>query len=613
MLSVALYLLIHFAICVWLFTFVQKPLFLWANRRADAEGRGLASYGPVLRHGYATDLIGAAFLTAPVLLLLWVYLLVPGGWITPALWAVEALTALIFAIVALADTALYGHWKSKLDRSVLNYLHSFEGATASVTPLQGAVAIGAVIALSACVLALFGLDIRIIDPAAHQPAGGWWKLLWSLCMVLMAGCLAAIIRGVKRHPNKPNMAYYSTNMFYNHAALCPLYSFVASLGEKEEFAGRYRYTATDAESAAAVDELIPTTGTPQRRLLRTPRPNIIVVMWESLGSYYVEPLGGKKGVTPRLNELARQGWLFTNVYSAGERTDRALLALFSGYPGQPDTLAIRHSDKVQHMPGLPRTLKERAGYHTAALHGGNLAVMNKKVYYLATGHDRIVERSDMPSSATACRWGVHDHVMFDRLLDEVTRADAAGRPWFITLQTLSSHEPYEVPFSRHDNKIANAFAYTDDAFGHFIDCFRQMPQWRDTLIIVVGDHGLNLTDEPLSHEWHARVPMLWLGGAVEGSGVIDTPVSQNDLAATLLGQLNLDHSHFRYSRDVLADTYTRPFAMHVYNNGFVVADPRGFTDFDNIAAQTVDGTPDAERERIGRSILHDFYTHLTRL
>lgn len=613
MLSVALYLLIHFAICVWLFTFVQKPMFLWANRHADADKRSFSSYPAVLRHGYATDLIGAAFLTAPVLLLLWVYLLLPGAWITPALWIFDAVIALIFSVVALADTALYSHWKSKLDRSVLNYLHSFEGATASVTPVQGVLALVGVIAMAALVLALFGLDIHISDLPRHLPAGGWWKLLWSLCMVLMAGALAAIIRGVKRHPNKPNMAYFSSNMFYNHAALCPLYSFVASLGEKEEFAGRYRYTDTDAESAATVEALIPVSGTPRRRLLRTDRPNIIVVMWESLGSYYVEPLGGKKDVTPRLNELARQGWLFSNVYSAGERTDRALLALFSGYPGQPDTLAIRHSDKVQHMPGLPRTLKDRAGYHTVAVHGGNLAVMNKKVYYLATGHDRIVERADMPSGAPACRWGVHDDVMFDRLLDEVQLADAAGRPWFITLQTLSSHEPYEVPFDRHDNRIANAFAYTDDAFGRFIDRFRRMPQWDDTLIIVVGDHGLNLTDEPLSHEWHARVPMLWLGGAVEGSGVIDTPVSQNDMAATLLGQLGIDHSHFRYSRDVLADTYTQPFAMHVYNNGFVVADSGGFTDFDNIAARTVDGTPDARRERIGRSILHDFYSHLAHL
>ncbi len=613
MLSVVLYLLIHFAICVWLFTFVQKPLFLWANRHADAEQRGMSSYPAVLRHGYATDLIGAAFLTAPVLLLLWVYVLLPGEWITPVLWGGDALIALIFAIVALADTALYGHWKSKLDRSVLNYLHSFEGATASVTPAQGLLAVTAVLLLAGCVLALFGLDIRVADLTRHMPAGGWWKLLWSLLFILMAGALAAVIRGVKRHPNKPNMAYYSSNMFYNHAALCPLYSFVASLGEKEEFAGRYRYTATDAESASAVEALIPTAGTPQRRLLRTDRPNIIVVMWESLGSYYVEPLGGKKDVTPRLNELSGQGWLFTNVYSAGERTDRALLALFSGYPGQPDTLAIRHSDKVQHMPGLPRTLKQQAGYHTAAFHGGNLAVMNKKVYYLATGHDRIVERADIPSSAPACRWGAHDDVMFDRLLSEIPAIDAAGRPWFVTLQTLSSHEPYEVPFSRHENKIANAFAYTDDAFGRFIDRFRRMPQWDDTLIIVVGDHGLNLTDEPLSHEWHARVPMLWLGGAVEGSGVIDTPVSQNDLAATLLGQLGIDHSHFRYSRDVLADTYTRPFAMHVYNNGFVVADSRGYTDFDNIAARTVDGTPDREREQTGRFILHDFYSHLAHL
>ena len=106
--------------------------------------------------------------------------------------------------------------------------------------------------------------------------------------------------------------------------------------------------------------------------------------------------------------------------------------------------------------------------------------------------------------------------------------------------------------------------------------------------------------------------MLLLGGAIKEPKQIDTIVGQTDLAATLLGQLGLSHEEFIFSRDVLADTYTYPFAFHTYNNGFIFRDSTGYVDFDNMANAAIRGGTNKEHEKLGKVILQTLYKYLSK-
>ena len=99
------------------------------------------------------------------------------------------------------------------------------------------------------------------------------------------------------------------------------------------------------------------------------------------------------------------------------------------------------------------------------------------------------------------------------------------------------------------------------------------------------------------------------GGALAESGRIDTLMSQTDLAATLLGQMNLPHDEFLFSRDVLADSYSEPFSFHTYTNGFMFTDERGVTIVDNVSGDAIEGS-DPGREKKGRAILQKLYEDL---
>lgn len=196
---------------------------------------------------------------------------------------------------------------------------------------------------------------------------------------------------------------------------------------------------------------------------------------------------------------------------------------------------------------------------------------------------------------------------------EVLKKRQDDTPWHTAFLTLSSHEPFKVPYHRLADDIPNAFAYTDDCLGKFIEKMKQLPQWKDLLIVCLPDHGFYYPREGLNTQpkfYH--IPMLWLGGAVKKPMQIDRLMNQTDMAATLLGQLGISHDEFTFSRNVLGSDYTYPFAFYSYNNGFAFCDSTGATVIDNTSGQTIYAYPDENISRMekGQAILQSLYDDL---
>ena len=84
-----------------------------------------------------------------------------------------------------------------------------------------------------------------------------------------------------------------------------------------------------------------------------------------------EPLGGVENITPNLNKLCNEGILFDNFYASGDRTDKGIVSVLSGYPAQPQSSIIKFPSKTQHLPYLTRYLND-LGYHTSFVYGGDI-------------------------------------------------------------------------------------------------------------------------------------------------------------------------------------------------------------------------------------------------
>lgn len=591
---------------VLLIFILQKPLFMLYNGSIE-KGFGFADYMQVMVHGASLDAATAGYLTAFPFLLVLISIWFRKFPLKKILYGYYILAAALISIIFVVDMALYTFWGFKLDASVFLYIDSPKEALASVSVgfiLLRVLAILLLIALNSWVL--LKITPSVLTATRKRIAG-------TAGMLLLGGVLFIIIRGgVTESTSNIGQVYFSNEPFLNHSAVNPDFSLLSSMGKSQDFASEFNFF-DEEKRAALFDGLYPTTdGDSIIQVLNTKRPNILIILMEGFGGAFVEPLGGLPDVTPHFNRLSKEGVFFTNCYANSFRTDRGTVCTFSGYLGLPTASVMKIPAKSRTLPAIAEGLS-KAGYKTDFLYGGDINFTNMKSYLLSTGYQRLTANTDFSlAEQTSNAWGVNDDITFEYLYNQLRNRKEEG-PWHTAFLTLSSHEPFEVPYHRLEDKIPNAFAYTDECLGKFVDRLKQTPAWKDLLVICLPDHGFYYPREgsnAMPRFYH--IPLLWLGGAVKQPMKVDKIMNQTDLAATLLGQLGLEHTAFTFSRNVLGSDYKYPFAFYSFNNGFSFRDSTGVTVFDNNSGSILFDKPEADESRLdkGKAILQTVYDDL---
>ena len=591
---------------VLLIFILQKPLFMLYNGSIE-KGFGFADYMQVMVHGASLDAATAGYLTAFPFLLVLISIWFRKFPLKKILYGYYILAAALISIIFVVDMALYTFWGFKLDASVFLYIDSPKEALASVSVgfiLLRVLAILLLIALNSWVL--LKITPSVLTATRKRIAG-------TAGMLLLGGVLFIIIRGgVTESTSNIGQVYFSNEPFLNHSAVNPDFSLLSSMGKSQDFASEFNFF-DEEKRAALFDGLYPTTdGDSIIQVLNTKRPNILIILMEGFGGAFVEPLGGLPDVTPHFNRLSKEGVFFTNCYANSFRTDRGTVCTFSGYLGLPTASVMKIPAKSRTLPAIAEGLS-KAGYKTDFLYGGDINFTNMKSYLLSTGYQRLTANTDFSlAEQTSNAWGVNDDITFEYLYNQLRNRKEEG-PWHTAFLTLSSHEPFEVPYHRLEDKIPNAFAYTDECLGKFIDRLKQTPAWKDLLVICLPDHGFYYPREgsnTMPRFYH--IPLLWLGGAVKQPMQVDKIMNQTDLAATLFGQLGLVHTAFTFSRNVLGSDYKYPFAFYSFNNGFSFRDSTGVTVFDNNSGSILFDEPEADESRLdkGKAILQTVYDDL---
>ncbi|RTQ51431.1 alkaline phosphatase family protein [Hymenobacter gummosus] len=584
----------YFLYWLLLFAFGRAAFLLyhWPQHTADLDA------GTILRtfvYGVRLDGSAAAYLCLPAFLLLAVAGLFPRWRGARALGAYTAVVGTGVALLTTVDLELYRAWGFRLDSTPLQYLDSPGEMAASAGSAPILLLVGIFLAL----LALgYGLYRWLLVPLPLAPT---WFQRWRAVLValLYIALLVVPLRGgLQQIPVNQSDVYFSTQWpFANHAAINVPWNVVQSLPLGELRQNPYQYLPDSAARQAVAELYRPAADSAPVQLLRTARPNVLFVILESFTAKLVGHLQGERGVTPTLDSLARTGVSFAQLYASGDRSQKGIVALLSGYPNQPTTSIIKFPRKTEGLPNLARSLG-RQGYQSAFYYGGELAFANMKSYLLAAGYQRLVERQDFNRRDQNSKWGAHDHVLFNRILRDLHQAPP--QPFFLTAFTLSSHEPFEVPMRPRfpgrdeENQFRNSVAYTDHALGQFLRAARQEAWWDNTLVVLVADHGHTLPGEsalPSPERFH--VPLLLSGGALrpEAAGrVVRTYGSQTDVAATLLAQLKLPAAEYAWSRNLLAPTPPAApggFAFYCFTDGFGIVTPAGELSVDNVSRELI--------------------------
>lgn len=573
---------------------------------------GIVDYVEVLFRGVPLDLTVTGYLLILPLLLITASFFYEKEKLTKNILLVYCLIiSILVAVVFVADTVMYEFWRFKLDSSIFIYTDKPADAIASVSTSFIIWRVIAVLFFAAIYFLLYWWSLR--DQRIARPYHG---VLVAVMLPLFALDFLMIRGGVGEGTANVSNAYYSEKQFLNHSAVNPVFNFLYSLGKSQDFANEFRFFE-DNECAKYMQGIYNTKSVNTDILIKNQRPNILLIIWEGCGAKIVEAVGGEKGVTPCLNKLANEGVKFTNCYANSFRTDRGLVCLMSGWLGLPTASLMKIPEKCETLPALPRILRD-AGYRTEFWYGGDITFTNMNGYMLQAGMQHTVSKNDFSyKERTYSKWGVADEVLLERVTDDILkRSSLSGqhsKPWFKSVLTLSSHEPWEVPTRTLDEMRRNSFAYTDRCIGKMIDKIKETSVWDNLLVIILPDHGIAFdTDDAIYDPQISHIPIVMTGGAIKGARRFDMVMNQSDLAATLLAQLGLQHDEFTFSRDVLSSTYTYPSAFHTTTEGMTFIDSTGATAYDNNAQKTIlnEGKNNPQRELKAKAILQTLYENI---
>ncbi|MBB4820544.1 phosphoglycerol transferase MdoB-like AlkP superfamily enzyme [Pseudomonas alcaligenes] len=360
------------------------------------------------------------------------------------------------------------------------------------------------------------------------------------------------------------------------------------------------------------DQLVDEGSAAVRRLLTPnadgslPVRNVVVILMESLAGHYVGALGGKGDITPNFDRLSKEGLLFTRFFSNGTHTHQGMFATMACFPNLPGFEYLMEQQEGTHkFSGLPQLLSARQ-YDDLYVYNGDFGWDNQLGFFGNQGMRNFIGRNDFVNPVVSDpTWGVSDQDMFDRAAQEL-KDNYGSKPFYALLQTLSNHTPYALPeqlpvepvtgFGSLDQHLT-AMRYSDWALGQFFEKAKQSPYYKDTLFVIVGDHGFGtpeqLTDIDL---YRFNVPLLLIApGLQEKFGArTDVVGTQVDVVPTIMGRLGGETRHQCWGRDLLS--------LAPEDKGFGVIKPSGS---DQTVAMVADGRI-LVQPRGGDPLLYDY-------
>ena len=572
------------------------------------EGHGftITDVCQVIWHGLTLDISTSLYILTLPFLVTMASVWYKSRWMGTVLKVYFGIIALAMALAFTADTSLYPFWGFKLDATCLQYLETPTEAAASVSTGYLLIRLLVLLAIGYAIFRGFPdiPDIPGKPDIPDIPDIPGIPEMSPLCrrigetainLLLIPAIIIGIRGGIDESTTNVGQVYFSQDQFLNHAAINPVFNFLASFEKTASYIVDYDYYS-QTECDQLMEGLYPTTSIDTDTLLTTARPNIVIILMESAGDVFAEAM-------PYLQQLKQEGIEFTDCYANTWRTDRGSVCTYSGYPSFPTSSVMKMPIKSSHLPGIASTLRQE-GYQTHYLYGGDIDFTNMRGYLIATGWEQLTWKADYTlAEQNTAEWGVRDGITFETLYQMITQEHKSH--FLYGFSTLSTHQPWDVPIRKYDDEILNAFYYLDQCISDFVEKLRNTPAWDNLLLIFLPDHSMDFRDVTETMQLRNKIPMVWVGGAVKEPRRIEVTCNQTDLVATLLAQMQLPHEQFPWSRDVLSKSYQYPFAVHNFNNGYSLIDSTGYMVYDLDARQMIaNKSTDSQRlERMGKAIL----------
>lgn len=593
---------------VFLFVFHQKL------KEISFSDRALTLY-----HGLRLDISMTAYLCV-IPLLIFIYWLLSKKPTVSLTWLLfyDKTFIVIFSFLAVINFNIYREWGSKVNERAFGFLIDTPNealASSASSPI-----LLSIIVFITLVVISFYLHSKILKTKIELKKAPIW--LKTVIVILLIGVNFIAIRGgFGVAPNNQSMAYFSKYQILNHAAVNTEWNLLSSiLASKKTNKNPYLYlSATTA--AKNVENLYQTKKDTTISILTTKTPNVVIFILESFTANLTKTLGNEDGISPNFDSLINKGFLFSKIYAAGNRTDKGLIGSLTGFPTLGIGSMVKWPEKMQKIPAISQKF-EQNNYQTSFFYGGESEFDNYKAFILSHGYQKLIDKNSFEKKDMNSKWGAYDDLVFTKQLQTMNKTQ---QPFFSTILSLTNHEPFELPtaykFGKSDlvKRFKSTAYYTDSCINVYLTKAKKQPWYQNTLFIFVADHGhlypKNNYDVFRPERYH--IPLLFYGDVIkkEYRGKKSDKIgSQQDLATTLLAQLNISAKEFTWSKNML-NPYAKGFAFFSWDNGFGFINATQSVTFDNVGKTILYQTNPNTNSNLnfGKSYLQTAYQQFIKL
>ncbi|MBN2667877.1 MAG: sulfatase-like hydrolase/transferase [Bacteroidales bacterium] len=516
------------------------------------------SFGEILFAFYAgirMDVSALSYFSPIALLLLFIRHQFNRKWAFKLLTLLVGIIVLVYFSIVLAELPIYDEWMTKLNSKALSYLSNPTEVWRTATLLDKIMALLVAPWLSLVSVWFF----KQLYKNAFYDAVAWYKNISIFLVSLMLGFVGAR-GGFYQIPLSVGGVFYSENRTLNFATVNSFWNLGYSTYKDVKYREEDKYKFFTEKALEAYISPIKNRVQNTPKILKTERPNIIVILFESWSYDLVDSLDRMYNLMPRWRTLKKESIQFTNCFATGRHSEEGMLAVFAGFPSLASSYLMGFTEKNGKLPTINKILANE-DYHQAFLFGGDLGYANIKSFFYQNPFETIKDEMNFSNTYKKGKLGYHDDALYGEMFKTLNSIE---QPFLVGGFTTSTHSPYDAPmkfiqYTSNENEYINTAHYADSCLGDFIDKIKLEEWYNNTLLVLVSDHShpTPIKRSYCSDDSH-RIVFMLSGGAIKDQYkgiIVDKIVSQIDIPATILAQMNLSSQDLNFSRNVLDSAY----------------------------------------------------------
>ena len=310
------------------------------------------------------------------------------------------------------------------------------------------------------------------------------------------------------------------------------------------------------------------------------KPNVVLIITESLGREYCGafnknvPIKNYVSYTPFLDSLAQHSMIYTNAYANGYKSIHGMSSIISGIPSFKDAFTSS-AFAQQKIESMVSTLKSK-GYDTSFFHGAPNGSMGFLGYGNILGFDHYYGKTEYNNDADFDgSWGIWDEPFLQFMNTTISKKQ---QPFFSTVFTVTSHEPYVIPekyegkFPKGNIPMHQCVGYTDYAFKKFFEAAQKEPWFSNTIFIITADHCNqvnyfeNFYDDIMNR---LAIPILIYKPNSNIVGESNEIAQHIDIFPTLMDMIGYDKPFRSWGRSLLTqENDIEPYLINYNSNNY---------------------------------------------